>query len=1003
MSGYLSDDDFDSILFEINEEYAGHTGVGAQSRAQEDGQYVIHCNPTVKGGIFYGYATHEERVINATCMSNKGNDVNERINGCNPCKAFLDVDADADITDEDMTDIVASLKTAIEELCPKESSINIKEYGYDSREKRSRHLITNVTVADGSVVAHIARTAKGFLPLHLANYIDVIGNVKSFGLRIPYCAKRGDKSRTLRLLYDDVDDLDFWIQSETAKIAKVILPQPLVLPVLELTGNALELTNIVAAKFPWFGPYVPVYKEDYPEIVAEFNRLEPHFCTSCERVHDRRNAYISVDDNGVAYLRCYVAPKNSAVLASKGAEFKVMPLDGYDILLEATHVNSRYNADSIPDNGHDLYISSAWCTGKSHHNVAIMNAAIAKNPKCKILNLSPRRSLSVQLSADMLAVHYNKIKGILDTKMTPVSVWQLDSLARISCDEVFDLIYIDELTALTSHAYHGSNNPKARAGISSMCQLAKSCKRLIVSDNDLTTVQVQSFLDLRIDKKYTVYRNDFQPWAGIPANITSGLKSHSELEAQLWNRLNEQFALKAANQKWHGTVIPCHARRQADAIAIEARKRYGTDLVRLYTGETDDFIKAKDFANATESWANALVVIYTSTVSVGISCNLEHFDQVYAFFNGKNISAASSAQMLFRPRQVKCINIAYSGKKTYGLPLTRDKVLLWVTEAEHRKDIPDEFRHDRCPNIKTKSATDPKSLDTAINCFEGNLWMNAYLENMRSESDFVQRISAILSRAGLIVNHDKLLPILVTHPTPESNDAPLPQREVVMVQQIEAATERECDGLDPERNRTYEEKMGDKALSLSKTFHVEHTELTPEWIVEYEPHVEVFRRFERIISKTVRNPDVLKTASEGEGCTLAIKTLKELNFDINLVETGHIISLDLLKTVAESLSTTINDHALRLYGDTHSARRKKAVSNFRSWCGVLLVPLKYIGVSLEPTYKTKSDKKEGRNPTGATILFVWDANPISPRPLMSHITRPGHASQPYDLDDMYTE
>jgi hypothetical protein len=993
----FTDDDFDNIMFEINEEYAGHTGKGAQSKAQEDGQYVIHCNPTVKGGIFYGYTTHEERAINATRMSNKGHDVNERINGCNPCKAFLDVDASADTTDEDLTDIAAALKAAIEELCPKESAIDIKEYGYDSNLKRSRHFISNVIVADGSIVAHIARTAKSFLPLHLANYIDVIGNIKSFGLRIPYCSKKGDRSRTIKLLYEP-DDFNFWIQSDNASISKVSIPKMLEQQEeLTLTCNALKLAKEIAINFPWFDTPVPVYKEDHPEIVAELNRLEPHYCTSCERVHERRNAYISVDENGVAFLRCYIAPKNSAVLASKGADLKVMPLDGYDILLEATHVNSRYNAESIPDNGRDLYISSAWCTGKSHHNVAIMNAAIAKNPNCKILNLSPRRSLSVQLAQDMLAVHYNKIKGILDTKMTPVSVWQLDSLARISCDEVFDLIYIDELTALTSHAYHGGNNPKARAGISSMSQLAKTCKRLIVSDNDLTTIQVQSFLDLRKDKLYTVYRNDFQPWAGIPANITSGLKSHAELEAQLWNRLNEQFALKTANEKWHGTVIPCHARKQADAIAIEARKRYGSDLVRLYTGETDDFIKAKDFANATESWANALVVIYTSTVSVGISCNLEHFDQVFAFFNGKNISAASSAQMLFRPRQVKCINIAYSGKKTYGLPLTREKVLLWVTEAERRKDIPDEFRHDRSPNIKIKSATDPKELDKIIDCFEGNLWMNAYLEQMRSEADFVQRISAILSRAGLIIANDKALPLLAIHPTPESNEEPLPLREVVMVEQIEAATERECDGLDPERNRTYEEKMGDKALSLSKTFHVEHTQLTPEWIVEYEPHVEVFKRFERIINKTVRNPEVLKTASEGEGCTLAINTLKELNFDINLVQTGHVISLDRLKTVATSLSETINAHALRLYGDTHSARRKKAVSNFRSWCGILAVPLKYIGIGFEPTYKTKNDKKEGRNPTGATIMFIWDVNPISPRPLLSHLS-----AQPlFGLDDLY--
>jgi hypothetical protein len=997
MAGYLSDDDFDSILFEINEEYAGHTGKGAQSKAQEDGQYVIHCNPTVKGGIFYGYATHEERAINATRMSNKGNDVNERINGCNPCKAFLDVDASADTTDEDLTNIAAALTSAIEELCPKESSIDIKEYGYDSSDKRSRHFISNITVADGSVVARIARTAKSFLTKELAKFIDVIGNVKSFGLRIPYCAKRGDKSRTLRLLYDDDDNKDFWIQSDTAKIAKVVLPQPLSLehcedPVLELTGNALELAKKIAINFHWFDSPTTIYDKDYPDTVATLSRNEPHHCSSCDRIHDRRNAYIAVNDEGIAFFRCYAAASGSDVLDSYGAQMPVMPLDEYDILQEAVHVNGRYNSDCIPDNGGDLYISSSYGTGKSQHNVKILNAARKKNPNLKTLIVSARKTLSGQLANDMQAVMYNKIKGTLDTKVNPTSVWQIESLGRVDCSEVFDLIFIDELSSIASHAYTGNGKEKAIAGMSSITTLAKIAKRVIVSDNDLTSKQVESIKKARIGIKSETYKNDYSPWKDTTADIHTGAKSHKEIEVKLWERLNKEYALMNEGNLWHGTVVPCHSCKHATAIAIEARKRYGKDLVKLYTGETDDFIKQHDFSNATESWAGALIIIYTSTVSVGISCNLEHFDTVIAFYSSNNASVATSAQMLFRARQVKHFIIAFNGKKTFNLPLTRDKLIAWSIQAKNRASLPDSFRHDRSIGITVPSATNANALDATIDNLQGGLWVNSRLEYNRSQSDFVTRMSANLMRHGIQVTIHKPLSAIkakdvdltqpeILHPTPSSGEEPELEREVVMVQEVEAAVERECLDLSTERDRTYEEKAGDRTLMLARVYHVDHQQITPEWIKEYEPHAEQFKRFNRTIFKATRNGDeLLKTSSETEGCLLAVQTLKALNFDINVVQTGNTISLDLLKTAAESMSTTINEHALRLYGDTNSTRRKKASSNFRSWCGTLLVPLKYIGISFEQSYKTKNDKKEGRNPIGVSIQFIWDSNPISPHP-----------------------
>jgi len=46
------------------------------------------------------------------------------------------------------------------------------------------------------------------------------------------------------------------------------------------------------------------------------------------------------------------------------------------------------------------------------------------------------------------------------------------------------------------------------------------------------------------------------------------------------------------------------------------------------------------------------LIIYTGTVSVGVSCESPHIRVLFAFFTNYLMHAAQSAQMLFRARQL---------------------------------------------------------------------------------------------------------------------------------------------------------------------------------------------------------------------------------------------------------------------------------------------------------------------------------------------------------------
>jgi len=434
-------------------------------------------------------------------------------------------------------------------------------------------------------------------------------------------------------------------------------------------------------------------------------------------------------------------------------------------------------------------------------------------------------------------------------------------------------------------------------------------------------------------------------------------------------------------------------------IASETRKRYGSAFVRLYTGESDDFDKRRDFADAAAAWGEAIAVIFTGTVSVGVSANTPHIDEVFAFFKYSNAAATASTQMLFRARQVKRITIDVGGMAAHGLPQTRDALMQWATREKNRGQIPDCFRHDRCPTIAAPTASDPAALDEVVRGFEGRMWVAAMLDHLRSQTDLVERMGSILARAGLDVSlvdlgrryhHRKGAQTTLAPTKPRtkkaktareakldtpfsSGEPPEPPRSQVMADGVGDAIERECQGLDPERDRTHAEKAGDRGLSLARTFRVDPREIDARWIATHEPLAMQYRRLVKTVEQTHIEAPTLSLRSEKAACALAVKVLATLGVDVEALTSGMEVGPDRLEAAAKALSGEINARALALYDDRHRGRREKAgIKTARAQRGILGIPLRHIGIMLEPTYATTGAKKRGADPTGAKIVLAWE-------------------------------
>ena len=70
-------------------------------------------------------------------------------------------------------------------------------------------------------------------------------------------------------------------------------------------------------------------------------------------------------------------------------------------------------------------------------------------------------------------------------------------------------------------------------------------------------------------------------------------------------------------------------------------------------GEACASEKEHDFADTTTAWGSMALVIYTGTLSVGVSCESPHIRVLFAWFTNHLMYASQSAQMLFRFRELR--------------------------------------------------------------------------------------------------------------------------------------------------------------------------------------------------------------------------------------------------------------------------------------------------------------------------------------------------------------
>lgn len=737
---------------------------------------------------------------------------------------------------ENGNDFIETIKgianMVINRYCPQSSETDeYAEYGYETDAKISRHIIyTGVICENGKtnkfIIKEIAEEMKKvisdafeykreeygpdgedyegneeYLIKAVTSIIDPVGSNGFWHMRFPGCSKNGDFARTIKPLNKTCSKY-----GQFMGIRRPFSTPNTSHPDCEKADNIVTFnTDSCTRSLDLLNKYYPgTFKYSG---AGRLTKVGNFMCPTCDREHSSNGAFITTF-RGFTKVVCFrnfqqTKQYNCIIRANKlyCGELEYKNADGnkiivnqanddFNTLVGATEVNGERCTDVIEDDFNSSYIISAiWGTGKSYFIARAIENAKARG--LKIICVSSRISLSFQQVNNWGLTNYSDIKGYLDINKPEhyATNWQIEALAnRVNPDNCAGaLIVVDEITALAQHcASEGgeSNNVgfMRRIGLNILAHLINNCARYIISDNDINNIQVNALIKANAGISPRTFINIYSKYENRDARIYS----HKNATQLADNAINERIKINYENYKAGRRVFPIcisHHHRKSVLAIVDKFKKYADpehyNLIADYTRDTTEEVKRADYSNATIAWAGKIAVIYSPTISIGISAEIPEICEVFGVFDGSLITAQQSAQSLMRCRQATVFHIylnSYSnplnlsGIKMYSangdtytnggqceqgdtsdnFPDTMEEYLNWVDRSKVPRDIGYNYMHYFNP-FKSREEAEKYLMGT----FVGSLFVSAKLQIYRSKNNFYRELVAILNRAKFnIINAD---------------------------------------------------------------------------------------------------------------------------------------------------------------------------------------------------------------------------------------------------------
>lgn len=307
-----------------------------------------------------------------------------------------------------------------------------------------------------------------------------------------------------------------------------------------------------------------------------------------------------------------------------------------------------------------------------------------KNKEIKCLFITYQRLLSVKYLEElkhlgfinyMDAEHYE----VFDKRV----IVCLDSLQRIKVSN-FDFIFIDEATSVFTH--FNSEHMKGTQFISLQLELLLlQAKHIYFLDACVDNNIVQEVVDY-IAKKKNIQTHFVKNEYVRPSNRTCTLHLNT-CASKKKDFLSLAFSTVLDKIKLNKrVVVACSTKSSAikfnDIVNNYLRANNLNKCVLLYHSESDQKITKQNINHFAQTWQKADVLIYSPTITSGVSFELKHFHSLVAYMENSFFTPTIDLllQQVFRVRQLidGDMNIfshdAIDTQKNYNYPMTKHEM-----------------------------------------------------------------------------------------------------------------------------------------------------------------------------------------------------------------------------------------------------------------------------------------------------------------------------------------
>lgn len=431
-----------------------------------------------------------------------------------------------------------------------------------------------------------------------------------------------------------------------------------------------------------------------------FSRLRPSHCALCGRVHDSDNTVIvnvaqGPNDTVLVYQNCRKYKQEQGGTGVKIGEFTSDMFAGEDnngpadnnrpvpapqpyvereIAYALKNIGGLYPARSLFDDldaGSKIVYDEPALRPFALSRTLVVHAMM-KMGKTKALNAYLQQHFNNKLRRDVIRyvsfrqtfsgnikekfadfTLYSDVKGPLSQDRLIV---QVESLHRLEIGiESPDLLILDECESIFEQFDSGLLR-SFNESFAKFQYLLKYSKHVVCMDAYIS------------DRTYRIIR---------AIRGTDGISYHHNIYK---NGTADNYHLTGSRGRWLAAVytqldddrkIAIQISSLAEARAIESglRKKYPNKTIKLYSSETLQSEKREHFANVSLYWAQCDVLMYTPTVSAGVSFELKHFDCSFGYFTDESCPVETCMQMIGRIRDLStCAYYIYFSATGSNLP-----------------------------------------------------------------------------------------------------------------------------------------------------------------------------------------------------------------------------------------------------------------------------------------------------------------------------------------------